>query len=179
MFERSRVDNMSQGQQVAVPADITLDDGTHLKGRFNLPANRPVHEVLNGPMLFLEFQAYGGEPALIAKTAIRSIRLVNVPSAGHLRAGMRPGETFDPHAVLGVKVGASPEELRKAYHERAKAYHPDRYATAELPAEVSDYLAAMARRVNIAFKALDTTHQTAKQRAEAKAAPVYTSPQRV
>ena len=175
MFERNRVDNMGQGQQIAVPAEITLDDGTEHKGRFNLPANRPVYEVLNGPALFLDFQPYGGEPSLIAKTAIRAIKLVNVPAAANLRQTQRAGELFDPHVVLGVGANASPEDIRKAYHELAKVYHPDRYATAELPHEVRDYLAAMAILINLAFQALEKSQPAVKVRADTRAAPIYTS----
>jgi hypothetical protein len=56
----------------------------------------------------------------------------------------------------------------------AKAYHPDRYATAELPQEVSDYLAAMARRINAAHAALETPIKRQAARPE----PVFTSPGR-
>ncbi len=37
--------------------------------------------------------------------------------------------------MLGVPQNASPEQIRKAYVTLAKTYHPDRYATAELPPE--------------------------------------------
>jgi len=174
MFERNRVDNMVQGQQIAVPAEITLDDGQVLKGRFMMPAGRPIHEVLNGSSLFLEFQVYGGEATLISKSAIRAIRLVNVPSNGQLRTG-RSGEVFDPHQVLGVPASASQDEIRRAYHQLAKVYHPDRYAAAELPNEVRDYLGVMARRINLAFQALERTEVVAKVRTESKAQPIYTS----
>ncbi|MBX3025909.1 DnaJ domain-containing protein [bacterium] len=39
-------------------------------------------------------------------------------------AGAPPG--WDPHAVLEVERGASPDEISRAYREQMKRYHPDR-----------------------------------------------------
>ncbi|MBM7870536.1 curved DNA-binding protein CbpA [Clostridium pascui] len=33
----------------------------------------------------------------------------------------------NPYEVLGIKQGASQEEIKKAYREQAKKYHPDQY----------------------------------------------------
>ena len=35
---------------------------------------------------------------------------------------------WNPHAVLGVAPGASPEEISAAYREQMRRYHPDRVA---------------------------------------------------
>lgn len=35
-------------------------------------------------------------------------------------------EAMDPHAVLGLDPGASPEEVHRAYRALAKRFHPDR-----------------------------------------------------
>jgi curved DNA-binding protein CbpA len=84
------------------------------------------------------------------------------------------GGSFDPHGVLGLKPGATHEEAREAYVRLAKTYHPDRYAAIELPREVRDYLAVMARRVNAAHQALEA----AQRRQFAKEEPLYTRPGR-
>lgn len=38
-----------------------------------------------------------------------------------------------PHEILGVREGASSEEIQKAYRERMKQYHPDRIAAPGTP----------------------------------------------
>ena len=35
-------------------------------------------------------------------------------------------DTRDPHAILGVRPGAGPEEIRSAYRKVIQAYHPDK-----------------------------------------------------
>jgi curved DNA-binding protein CbpA len=65
--------------------------------------------------------------------------------------------------------------VRARFHLLAKAYHPDRYAAAELPAEVTTYLEAMARRVNAAYAALETAYAQKRRYAKLKQEPIYTS----
>lgn len=36
------------------------------------------------------------------------------------------GSTLDPYAILGVKPGASAEEIHAAYREAAQKFHPDK-----------------------------------------------------
>jgi curved DNA-binding protein CbpA len=38
---------------------------------------------------------------------------------------MQYAHTFDPQEVLGVAAGASLQEIRTAYHDKVKKYHPD------------------------------------------------------
>ena len=68
--------------------------------------------------------------------------------------------------------------MRGAYLRKAKAYHPDRYANADLPDEVRSYLEGMVRRVNAAFAALESPHPENRQKVVQKITPIYSSPSR-
>lgn len=52
---------------------------------------------------------------------------------------MRHNREVEPHAVLGLDPGASPEEVQRAYRELAKRFHPDRAGTSggELMASIN------------------------------------------
>lgn len=176
MFERNRVDNSLQ--QMTVPAEITLQDGSVHKGKFIIAAARSIFEVLNGDVKFLEFETYDGARTLIAKATLASINILTLPSTGGLKARLADGDQFDPHSVLGVPREAAFDDVRAAYLKHSKLYHPDLYANVLLPPEVKDYLAAMARRINAAYRALEIPQQATKRAVIEKAKPVFTSPQR-
>jgi hypothetical protein len=172
MFERNRIDNVPE--TTAVPVEIALADGTIAKGKLLAPLGKTVADTLNGGGGFVEFEPYGGEKSYLAKAQLVSVKLIGVPKAANLNARLKDVDGFDPHAVLGVAHGASRDEVRQAYVALAKAYHPDRYATAELPEEVRAYLSAMARRINAAHAALEVP----ERKKAALAEPVFTTPPR-
>jgi len=172
MFDRNRIDNLPEPS--VVPVEVALVDGTITRGKLLVPVGKSLAEVLNGAGGFIEFEPYGGERGFLAKAQLASIKPVRVPKAANLGARLSDPDGFDPHAVLGLAAGASREEVRQAYFRLAKAYHPDRYATAELPEEVRDYLAAMARRINAAHAALEVPQKRQRVREE----PIFTSPGR-
>ena len=53
----------------------------------------------------------------------------------------------DPYEVLGVSRNASEEEIKKAYRELAKKYHPDNYANSPL----ADLAAEKMKEINEAY----------------------------
>jgi hypothetical protein len=163
MFDRGSRES-SQGP---VTVQITLEGGEEMQGRLVLPPGRALSDVLNSAAPFLEFEPGDGERMFIAKSALQSVKPLNVPARPDLWAGSAEAGSFDPHVVLGLKPGATREEARDAYVRLAKTYHPDRYAAVELPREVREYLAAMVRRVNAAHQVLETAQrkQAAKQEA--------------
>ena len=169
MFERSKIENAPD--LTAMPVEAVFVDGTIVRGKLLVPTTKTMADVLNGPSVFVEFEPYGGERSYIAKSQVASIKLMGVPRLPNLNARLRDLDGFDPFAVLGVAPGATREEIREAYFALAKSYHPDRYATAELPTEVIEYLFAMARRINAAHAALNTE----QKRQAARQEPVFTS----
>lgn len=176
MFERNKVDN--NPEPAAVPCEITFVGGDVVKGKLLVPVHRTMGDVLNGTGGFLEFEPYGGERNYISKTQVASLKPVGIPKASSLRARVRVLDDFDPHMILGVASDTDYDEIRTAYLRLSKVYHPDRYAAADLPDEVREYLAAMARRINAAHEALMAPRQQAKRNGSERSTPIYTSPQR-
>ena len=159
MFERNKPDTMEQG---AIAVEIVLDDASTVAGKLLIAASRTVFDVLNGPALFLEFEPFEGERRFIAKSALKAVKLLAGAKPLNLAQRVRDLDGFDPHMILGVKPGAAWDDVRAAYLTLAKTYHPDRFATAELPTEVAGYLSGMLRRINAAYAALEVAHQTRK-----------------
>ena len=56
----------------------------------------------------------------------------------------------DPYEVLGVKPGASEEEIKRAYRDLARKYHPDNYADNPL----ADLAQEKMKEINEAYEAL-------------------------
>lgn len=173
MFDRSKTD--SGADQPAIAVEVTFDDARTVKGRILVPVQKGVVDVLNNPHPFVEFEPYGGDRQFVLKTSLKAVKPIGAARVVSLQARLRDADTFDPHAILGVSGAATWDEIKAAYHARAKVYHPDRYSTAELPVEVRDYLASMSRRVNAAFAALEDPHREKKAATANRATAIYTS----
>ena len=165
MFERDKGD-----RQGPVEVELALQDGQKLNGKLIVPPGRSLPEVLNSASTFVEFHSAGGGRTFIAKSALRGVTPADIPAAPELWAGPTQGANFDPYAILGISSSSSRDDVRDAYLRLAKLYHPDRYATTELPQEVRDYLAVMVRRINAAHESV----QTRMQKRAAKQEPIFT-----
>jgi DnaJ domain len=172
MFERNAPQSH---EQAAVAVEVVLDTGATEAGRLLIPASRTAFDVLNGPALFLEFEPYEGERRFIAKGSLRSMKLLAGARPANLAQKVRDLDSFDPHSVLNVQKGAEWDDVRAAYLAHAKTYHPDRFANVDLPPDVTSYLSGMLRRINSAYSALETVHQSRKAVVSARSTAVYTS----
>ncbi len=89
--------------------------------------------------------------ALFAALAFLVYRFVKkTMDAPRLAAARREAlEAGEPHAVLGVRRGATADEVRTAYRALAKRHHPDVAPPAERPAAE-----LRMRRIQAAYDAL-------------------------
>lgn len=65
----------------------------------------------------------------------------------------------DPYEVLGVSRNASADEIRKAYRELVKQYHPDRYKGHPLESLAAEKMA----EINAAYEAVQRRGQSGAQ----------------
>ena len=65
----------------------------------------------------------------------------------------------DPYAVLGISSSASDEEVKNAYRNLAKKYHPDNYASAP---DVAELAAEKMSQVNEAYDAIVSARKSGK-----------------
>ena len=134
---------------------LHLTSGTRQVASIKLPLSGKLNEAMNNADHFLDVIAGDGQQQFIAKHAIEKAEVIDPPKAKlNQQRRAADGNYFDPHAVLGITSAATKDEMRQAYIVLVKAYHPDRFANMDLPAEMKDYAAAMQARINMAYDQL-------------------------
>lgn len=64
----------------------------------------------------------------------------------------RRAEEPSPYAILGVRPGASADEVRRAYQTKVREYHPDR--TGNLPPELKELAEKRTKEITNAYNSL-------------------------
>jgi DnaJ-domain-containing protein 1 len=67
------------------------------------------------------------------------------------------GPQKDPHDVLGVRRGASMDEVKKAYRDQLKKFHPDKIESLKLDPEYREMFEEKTREIQKAYEALGGT----------------------
>lgn len=74
-------------------------------------------------------------------------------------------DDLDYYGILKVAQGATPAEIKAAYHRESRAYHPDRFAT--LPeGELKEMIHRIYRRINEAYTTLRDDRKRARYLAD-------------
>lgn len=68
----------------------------------------------------------------------------------------------NPYKVLGVSPDADDEEIKRAYHELARKYHPDRYTNSDL----ADLAKEKMQEVNAAYDEIQRMRAAGQQQAQ-------------
>ncbi|HEX5280850.1 MAG TPA: J domain-containing protein [Micropepsaceae bacterium] len=131
--------------KTAVLTEISLVDGTVLCGNLFLPNQARITDVLNDDRKFLPVQTLEGDFVSLAKSVIMKASEYNQNPAP------APYEGNDPWHILGVKQGASADELKHAYHELARTHHPDRIKAMGLGRNYEELATKDMARINSAY----------------------------
>ena len=131
---------------------VLLNDGATLEGQMFLNDHSRMSDVLNDDRKFLPLRASDGSMLAVAKTSIRQVTL---PISETAYIGR------DPYRILGVKQDASPEEIKRVYHELCKINHPDVVRGMGLGIEHQELASKIMTRINSAYSEILRTTQAA------------------
>jgi len=145
----------SKAEKTFIPVILTLVDGESLKGAIAISKNSRLGDLLNGSDRYVLFKTNNGEPIYLSQTTIAAVQSNEKPSARQLDVSLKNLEEINPYLILKVKPGTGKAELRNAYHELVKHYHPDQFSNVKLPREVKSYLDAVIKRLNAAYQELN------------------------
>ena len=139
--------------RLRLPITMELAEGSEVMGDLIVNIGGTMERTLNNDSKFVLFGDLDGSERMIAKSNILSMasrkatKAVNLPNQGN-------SDETSPYAVLGIDKSATDDQIREAFVARARAYHPDRFNTVDLPREVAEYTQTMSRRINEAYAVL-------------------------
>jgi DnaJ-domain-containing protein 1 len=98
--------------------------------------------------------------ARVRKASLRSEQHTPKDDGGSRTSGHQDtSQSRDAYTILGVRRGDSFDEIRRAYRDRMKEYHPDKVAG--LGAELRELAERKAKEINMAFEELKRTNGAA------------------
>jgi len=163
MFSQNS-NSQNQQEMTFIPVVLTLVSGEAVKGAIAIRKNGRLGDLLNGPDRFVLFKTNSQEPVYLAQNSIAAVQSNELPKTRQLDAALKQLAHASPHSILEVEPGIDKVQLRNAYHEMVKTYHPDQFANTTLPQEVTTYLDAVIQRFNAAYQQI-TDEVDARERA--------------
>ena len=140
---------------IRMPVRIEMLDGSRMDVSLISPrALMKLFDLINREEKFMDAELSSGERIAIAKVGIKSVKSRDIPKGKNLRELTEDKSGFDPYKILEVTAQSDANAVRQAYLVLVRQYHPDRFASVELPKEVSEYLTIMLKRINAAYDML-------------------------
>lgn len=136
----------SSGQykpKAKVAVEVELDDGTQMMGSLFVSGTQRLSDLLNDERLFLPFETSEGTVVSLRKSVIARVTEINQ------KVATRPDNS--PYAILGVSESAADDEVKRAYRERVREVHPDKWAGTGLPEEAVAAVNGKMARINDAY----------------------------
>lgn len=133
----------------AIEVSIRMLDQAVIRGSILKGQNANLESILSKDSPFLEFISKDGQRKFIAKHQIAYVEAVEPLIKPVLKP--QSGRFTDAFTILGVPKTCTMDDAKRAYHAKAKLYHPDVFSGYSLPEEVQTYVAEMFRQINTAF----------------------------
>lgn len=133
----------SYRSKTKVRVDLQLGDRTTLDGFVFCSQGERVSDILNDAREFLPFETHTKDIMMLRKGIISSI-------VARENSGNKKPST-DPFEILGVSRASSRSEIRQAYHQKVRLYHPDKLTSLDLPEDITNYASDTLARINSAY----------------------------
>lgn len=129
--------------KLKVAVEIELNDGTVMMGSMFLGSTQRLSDLLNDDRAFLPFENSDGMVVSLRKAVI--MRVTELAQ----RVPLHPDNS--PYAILGITETASDDDVKRAYHDRVREVHPDKWSGAGLPEEAIAAVNKKTARINDAY----------------------------
>lgn len=149
MFERNPIDTFNA---TAIAVEVRLTGGQTLVGRAALERGQSVHHLLRGGDDFLYVESADGDGDFVPRSVIAGLKVIRPVVPQPLRQPAPAAAPVDAARILGVGEDAAWDDVKAAYHEQLKSYHPDKFAHVALPKEVARYMDGKAKQITQAFQ---------------------------
>lgn len=130
--------------------DMIMTDSSTMRAIVMIPKGKTLKDIFNVEDTFLEVECLERGPIVFQREALRSVRQCALPAADQMDKRIKAAEKLGAHTVLQVPKAASIDVIAAAHDRLRDVYDPARAATAGMPPEVIEFMAAMCRRYEAA-----------------------------
>lgn len=155
-------------QKTPVKAIIVTADGKKHDVRLLINHGESLVNFMNSGSAFIEVEDEKKNKTLLARSFIQSITPKDSGMdkvSDEIASEKWRHHSQDPYIMLDVQIDASDEDIKNAYHKLARAYHPDRMLSMDLPPAMLAHGEEILKKINIAYEAILAQRRKGKKTA--------------